>query len=208
MSKAKVEKKDNKTVITGTTDEILDLLKGEEVKPLVITNAVIKERLCNYGYEIKTGPGAGDKIPNRKGSAFIHHDMVFAFSELNIHLAIIDDAFKPLGIDDFREMENHEAIESFSVIGFKITGSEGDEGYILIGEKWVSQGGIGLETPKITATSNYPFFSELKEKVEAVRNEIELYMNGKCEGVEKMPELPFPESIDKKDNNDFENPMD
>ena len=204
-------------IISGTAEDIIAVLDkatkraegkdndGEE-KPYVITSASIKEELCNYGYEIRTGPCAGDKIPTRKGSAVVHHDMIKAFSSLNVHLAIVDDVFKYSGdhVETLEQMRNHDLIDIFSVTGFKIQGSDENEGFVLVGEKWVSHGSIGLETPKITTSTNYPFFEELKEAIEKAREEVEAYMNGKAAPKDEQPELPFP---DGNKESEFDKPM-
>ncbi|RYZ52901.1 MAG: hypothetical protein EOP49_08510 [Sphingobacteriales bacterium] len=191
-----------KSKAIAKTDEV------EEIKPYIISSAIIKEALCNYGYEIKTGPGSGDKIPNRKGSAIVHDDMFTAFKGLTVHLAIIDDAFKYVQEDlqpiDF--YDNHEVAGLFSITGFKVTGNDENEGFILIGEKWVKHGSIGLETPKIHKGSNYPFFEELLEAVTLCRDEVEAYMNGKAAPVAEQLALDLPSGSDENDT-DFDNPM-
>lgn len=202
MGKGKRGSKENPI----TTEELDKVLNDILEKPIVITAATIKDDQCNYGYEIKTGPGAGDKIPTRKGSSFVHEDMLNSFLALRIHLAIIDDAFKysKVKVTTPDAMQDHEITELFTLTGFKISGSEENEGYILIGEKWVTHGSISLETPKMSSSSGYPFFSELKEAVENARTEVEQYMNGKSAPVdddEKMPELPFPSEGDDEFKN-------
>lgn len=199
-------------VISGTADEIVDLLEKAAQKPFCITSAKISEGLCNYGYEILKGPGTGDKIPTRKGSALIHEDMYKSFYALDCHLAVVDDAFisipdkkQPKSMD---ELEAHELTGNFTVTGFKVIGQDENEGYILIGEKRVTIGMISLETPKISKGSNYTYFEELKEGIEAARAEVEAYMNGKAAPKTEQAEIEFPDSSATGGNNeDFENPM-
>lgn len=170
-------------------------------KPHVIISAYIKDGMCDYGYEIKKGPGAGDNIPKRKGSAYVHDDMTEAFAQLDVHLAVIDDAFKNAhkqypSLDEHRD---DELTSLYKVTGIRITGKEENEGFILIGEKWVTSGSIGLETPKIIQTANYVFYEELVEAIENVRAEVEQYMNGKV--ALKQTVIDFPEGTE------FDNPM-
>ena len=205
MAKSKKDK--NVIVINANNiDKALDALK-EIQKPFEITSASIKEAQCNYGYEIKTGPTAGDKIPNRKGSSYVHQDMYDAFKALNVHLAFIDDAFKYSGkeVASLDEVNGDEIAELFTVTGFKISGNEENEGFIIIGEKWVTTGSIGLESPKISASSNYLFFDQLKEDIEAARTEVELYMNGKAAPKMEQGEIEFPEGESKEDA--FDKPL-
>lgn len=193
------------TLDADSANELLDVIDQIQ-KPVLITSADIKEELCNYGYEINTGPGKGDKV-TRKGSSFIHHDMDVVFAKLNKHLAHIDDAFthmkkKPQTVP---ELEDHEAIISnFTVTGFKISGTDENEGYILKGDKYVNQGSIGLETPKISKSSGYHFFDDLQEVIEECRSEVEQYMNGKQAPKLEQAELEFPAAGGNE--SDFDNP--
>lgn len=197
----------NGNTITINADNVSEALDAFIQKPIEITNASIKELLCNYGYEIKTGPCAGDKIPTRKGSAEVHDDMVDAFSDLNVHLAVIDDAFQYVfdELHSLDELKDHDVTGRFTVTGFKISGTQENEGYILMGEKYVSHGNIGLETPKITSGLSYPFFDKLKEGVEKARVEVEAYMNGKAAAKVEQGEFDFPEG--QEDDNGFDNPI-
>ena len=194
--------------ISGTAESINELLnKATEAinKPYLITSASIKEELCNYSYEINTGLCAGDKV-TRKGSAIVHHDMLEAFTQLDCHLANLDDAFTSLAIkpNSLDEMMGHDLTHNFTVTGFKVQGTDENEGFVLIGDKWVSHGTIGLETPKISKSSAYAYFDELKEAIEKCRYEVEQYMNGKAVPKTEQGELPFP---DKAEDTDFDNPM-
>jgi hypothetical protein len=208
--KTGIEKIEGNTIVINDDEafgkHVDTLTKGDEIKPYEITSASIKEELCNYGYEIKTGPCAGDKIPTRKGSAIVHNDMINAFAALRVHLAIIDEAFKHVfeQLPTFLNLDNHEIIHEYAITGFKIQGNEENVGYVIFGEKWVTTGSIGLETPKITASSSYPFFDELEEAIANARGEVELYMNGKAAPKAEQAELPFA----KEDDNAFENPID
>jgi hypothetical protein len=197
-------KKKSETVIEGTLDEITDMLQKAAQKPVAITNASIKDGMCNYGYEILTGAGAGDKIPNRKGSNIVHEDMHAAFKQLDVHLAVIDDAFKfnASHLTALDDMSAHDITAEFTVTGFKLTGKEENEGFILLGEKYVTTGSISLETPKINAGSNYPFFEELSASVGLAVEEVELYMNGKCQ-----PKMEQGKLFDKEDNGEFDKPI-
>jgi hypothetical protein len=180
-----------------------------EVKPIIITSAVIKDAQCNYGYEINSGPCKGDKIPSRKGSIIVHDDMITAFDALRVHLAIIDDAFVEADkkFETLDEHEQHPVYEKFRVHGFKIQGSDENEGYILIGEKYVTNGAIALETPKISAGKSYTFYDELKEAIDIARNEVEEYMNGKGEPKMEQGAFEFTKGGKTEEGGEFENPI-
>lgn len=191
--KTKTSFDSDSNTLTIEADSISDAL--DVLKPYEITSASIKEQKCNYGYEIKTGPTKGDKIPTRKGEAIIHDDMSEAFKALKVHLAIADDAFKHVfgELPPLNELIVHEITNEFTVNGFKTTGQEEDEGYFLIGDKYVSIGVMDVSTPKITAGSNYPYFQELRDAISAARNEVEEYMNGKNgeEDDDRQLQIPF-----------------
>ena len=55
----------------------------QDLKPLEIKNALIKETQCNYGYELLTGKTKGDVV-NRKGAHLVHEDLENAFKELDV----------------------------------------------------------------------------------------------------------------------------
>lgn len=207
--KVTVESEGNTLTISGSAEAITDALQEAVKKAIQITSASIKEELCNYGYEIMTGPCAGDKIPNRKGSSMVHEDMIEAFKKLNVHLAIIDDAFKYSGkeLTSIDNLEDTDIAGLFAVTGFKITGSEENEGIILVGEKWVSHGSIALETPKMTSGSNYPFFTELKESVDHARAEVEEYMNGKSAPRFEQGEMDFAAQPASGSEDEFDEPL-
>ena len=186
-----------------TTTDVLEEIQ----KPYEITSASIKEQKCNYGYEIKTGLTAGDKIPTRKGEAVIHEDMQKAFDALRIHFAVAAGGFKHQydELPDFDVLKDSSIIEEYHVTGYKVSGVEEDEGYTISGYTYVPLGTIDFDTPKITK-GNYKYFDKLKEKMDVARNEVELYMNGKHDEDEddNQQELPFPEGKTSADEFDEE----
>lgn len=173
----------------------------EEKKPFIITNAKIKEGICEYGYEINDGPCTGDRIPGRKGSNQVHDDLVNAFYGLTVHLAVLDDHFKGRDEMSFDDMKDDSGL--FTITGFKVTGSEENEGFILIGEKYVKHGHVSFETPKISKGSSYAYWGELCEAMEGARTEVERYMNGKMAPKWDQGSLDMPE----QDNGEFDKPM-
>lgn len=191
-SKVKVEG----NTLTIEADNIQDAL--DALKPIKITSASIKEQKCNYGYEYQTGPTAGDKIPTRKSHGLIHEDLQTAFDALRVHLAIADDAFKHVfaELPALEDLASHEITQGYTFTGFKIQGDEEDEGYFLIGDKWVTLGTMGCAPPKIGEHSNYKYWDDLKEKIATALDEVEQYMNGKHapddEEDDKQQEIPFP----------------
>lgn len=190
MSKGKKGSKENPI----SSEELRDVLE-ELVKPLEIKEAAVKDDYCNYSYELMTGKSEGDVIV-RKGAAIVHKDMLDAFEKLNVHLAVIDDAFNysKVEIDDIDKMHDHELTGLFNVTGFKLRGNSETASVILVGTKFIKNGGyISLETPRIKFDSNYKFKNELKDAVDKCCREVEAYMNGKFAPAFEQTEMDFNE---------------
>lgn len=176
------------------------------VKPILITNATIKESICSYGYEINAGPCSGDQVKNRQGSQIVHEDMEKCFAALNVHLAILDDHFmgpEHMAMNMTLDQMADEASQYF-ISGFKVKGQDENESFTLLGGKYVKHGSISLESPKISKTNAYPFWEELSESMAAARTEVEKYMEGKAAPKFEQTAMEF----HAEDNNDFENPID
>ncbi|MGN6435979.1 MAG: hypothetical protein ACTHMM_05570 [Agriterribacter sp.] len=172
----------------------------KEKKPFIIINAKVKEGICNYGYEINSGPTEGDRVKDRKGVNMVHDDLTEAFSNLDVHLAILDDAFLGQNLT-LKDMEKQT--KSFRVYGFKVSGKDENEGFVLHGEKWVKYGSEDFDSPKITKASAYPFWKELCDAMETARSEVQGYMNGKSAPKMEQTSMDF----SAKDNGDFNNPI-
>lgn len=181
---------ENSSEASNETDVLEEIQKPYEIK-----SASIKDEKCNYGYEIKTGKTAGDKIPTRKAQAIIHPDMSKAFDALRVHFAVACDAFKHLFKklpDDLEKLRIHDVVNEVHVTGFSVNGNDEDEGYVVEGYKYVSLGVIPFDSPKLTK-GNYKYYDDLKEKMDVARAEVEEYMNGKHsdDDDDNQPELPF-----------------
>lgn len=161
--------------------EELEMLK----KPIDIIKASLNDGMCNYTYEQKTGPTAGDKH-NVTGSAIIHDDLRNAFAKLDVHLAVLDEVFKhsDIEIDDILKFENHEHTYRYGVTSFKMKTSGDTQQISLTGTKHISAGygGMDLTTPMIMLDSlaGYKWYNELLAAADKVREEVELYRGGKC----------------------------
>ncbi len=155
------------------------------VKPIEIISAKIVDDFCEYSYEVKTGAGAGDtiKVTNNK-SKLINEDMRIAFFMLNVHLAVIDDAFAHSNkeIANINKMHNDELSTLYIVNQFKVKGSEENRTVVLTGYKTLNVGDVmDLVTPKVdlSGLGGYPWYNELSEALDNVISEVEQYMNGK-----------------------------
>jgi hypothetical protein len=183
--------------------------KLTEGRPYKITDAEIKDDLCNYSYEIIRGIGVGDSH-SVKGSALVDQDLSKALAQFNVHLAVIDDAFKHSGIEveDIDEEHGHDLAFLYTTTALKIRGTEDSPSIILIGHKYLSSGGrMKIESPKISLDkgSSYKWYNELKAAADAAREEVALYKEGKCtpveveENLDSHPKLEFGDG-DAKDN--------
>ena len=202
-------KKKGVTVISGTVDEITTKLKRATEKlhtkidpnerDYEVTEATIKDMLCNYSITITGDVNHGDR--NKiTGSGVVDKDMLAAMARFNVHLACIDDAFKTAGVQvtldgvthfesdglsygNIDQMRNHELTGNYVVTGFKIKGGTSNESVILIGTKYVSMAGdhMELQTPKIPLdqSSSYTWHNELSDVCELIREEVALYREGK-----------------------------
>lgn len=187
---------------------------SENSKARVFVSGIIKDDYCNYSYDIMHGIGAGNN-GSFKGKGIIDPDMIEAFRMLNVHMAIIDDAFanSKVEIDNVDKFHNHELTARYNVTGFKIVGGTENESIILIGTKWVTLAGgrIALETPKIPLDqmASYTWYNELKEASDKVRLEVELYDGGKYtkpeeESAADQNQLTIGDAIEDASKSDIE----
>lgn len=196
------QRKDNVIVVNNIEDftknlkRITELMTKDEL-PFRITKAKIKDDFCNYDFTIISGVGAGDNH-GVKGKGIVERDMHDAFSKLNVHLAVIDDAFlrSNIEIEDINALHGHDLTILYSVNGIMFKGPKDSESVVLMGTKYVTcaSGRIELESPLIPLDnlSSYKWFKELKEAAEKARNEVALYKEGKYTPVEE-PEVNDPD---------------
>lgn len=153
-------------------------------KQFEITAASIKDDFCNYTYEIIKGVGFGD-THQVKGKGIVDPDMLNAFAKLNVHLAVLDDAFLLSGIEvvNIDLHHTHELATNYAVTGFKVKGEGENKSVVLVGNKYITSasGRIAIETPKIFIgnASTYKWRQELDNAIEKAREEVALYKNGK-----------------------------
>lgn len=152
-------------------------------KPYIIIGAKMRDSFCDYTFEVQTGTGIGDKH-SVKGAGIATDDLVNAFQSLHKHAACIDDIFQHKGIEvsNIDKMENNESTALYHVDEFKIHGSEENESISFKGSKALHVGGrASFETPRIAldSLSAYKWYNELKEASDNLRNEVELYREGK-----------------------------
>lgn len=159
---------------------VSDQIRTKEL-PFTITGAKIKDDFCNYDFDITQGVGAGDSH-KVNGRGIIHDDMRESVAKLNIHLALIDDAFGEREITDLNELTG-DVITRYHVTGFEFKGLAGAESVVLIGNKYVhsTRGRIELKTPPVSLEdlSGYKWHEELNKVATDARNEVAMYKEGK-----------------------------
>lgn len=69
-----------------------------------IRGATLKDDFCNYTYELKNGPTAGDSV-KRSGASIVHDDLKVVFAKLKPHLAVICEEIEHTKINDIAEYE-------------------------------------------------------------------------------------------------------
>ncbi len=164
--------------------------KMVEDKPLSFIKGTISDGILNYSYAIKKGNGSG-ATHAVKGQGLFEDDLAVAFSKLNVHLAVIDDTFKhaEVEIKNIDKMRSHELALLYQVDSFSIQGEEDDLSVIITGSKRINSATnwMDIKTPKIPLVkhSSYEWWMELMDVLDEVREEVELYHEGKYTPIEK-----------------------
>lgn len=165
--------------------------QAEEEKPLSFLSASMSDGVLSpYSFEVKHGVGVGF-VHTIKGKGLFKDSLANAFVKLNVHLAAIDDVFKhaEVEIPTINKMRNNDLTFLYTVSAFKIQTTGDEESVILTGSKRVSSSGnwMSIATPKIPLDkmSSYEYAKELKEVLDDVREEVELYHNGNFTEQEK-----------------------
>lgn len=170
-----------KPLVIDELEEILQKADGREFK---IVAASTKDEYCDYVYEQTGGIGIG-RTHKVTGEYIVMVDMINAFNKFNVHLAILDDAFKLSGIevDDVDKFHGHEITMGYRVNGFKIKGVTDSESISFTGTKYsdTARGYFNITTPfiAIDGLASYKWYNELKSAADLVREEVALYHEGK-----------------------------
>jgi hypothetical protein len=159
------------------SDNSIDDLIESVQKEIDVKEAALKDGVCNYKYEQMTGPRKGNQI-KEQGSSLVHEEMNNAFASLNVHLAILDDAFTPKGVSkkSIDDLSATDETELYSLTGFKV---DENSNVVLIGSKQVTHGHIDFSTPKVNLAGAYIFRDELASAIEILKDEVYAYYNGK-----------------------------
>ena len=188
------DKKEN-VVIEINTDKLKkmsEVIKSfAENKEVEIKSASLSDALCSYSYELLNGKTAGDTI-NRKGNHIVHEDLEKAFSSFNVFLAHLDDAYT--GNNNSTELKTlieEPETDNYFVSSFKISGVEENRSLIISGTKYVSQGAIKFDAPKVKLNGTYLYLNELIEVLDKAIYEVEAYMGGKSAPIYEQQHMDF-----------------
>jgi len=168
-----------------------------EQKEVQIKSASLSDALCKYSYELLSGPTSGDEL-DHKGKHIIHDDLEKAFSKFNVFLAHLDDAFT--GNDNSTELsflEEETETQSYNVSSFKISGSEENRALVISGTKYVTNGAIKFDAPKVKLNGSYLYLTQLTDALDNAISEVEAYMNGKSAPQMEQTTMDFLPSEDK-----------
>lgn len=128
-----------------------------------------------------------------EGKNLIHKDLRAAFNELIPHLAFLCEQKEADGKDSIDELPE-EIFSTFEVTGYTVSGSDDNEGVVLVGKRFLkSKKVLNLIAP-FTMFNNeneeYKHAFELQQAIEACNYEVEQYLTAKKWAVVQQ-ELPF-----------------
>lgn len=117
---------------------------------------------------------------SEKHTAPPHKDLKNAFESLRVHVALLGEFISLSSVSKVKKPDP-EIINKFNVSGFTIIGD--NEGVILSAQKQLKNGALGFNTPIVRFESDsedvYPYMDLLIETIEACKEELIEYLNGK-----------------------------
>jgi hypothetical protein len=122
-------------------------------------------------------------IVNEQCNAPIHPDLIAAFDNLRIHLAVLTEYIDEENVDKDIDRYEHTILEQFKVTQISIGGD--GEGVTLTGQKRLkSKKVLNLNAPfqKYFEDEGYSFGADLQIAVDRVITEVEAYMDGTKRG--------------------------
>lgn len=190
---AKRQKPDVEVSVNGKTIDMTKIARLVAKKDYEITGATIKDDFCNYTFKILVGQLEGE-TGSHNGPLIISDDLRNAFQRLRVHLAVIDDAFSVVGVEDIDDERDNQISDRYDVTGFKIKGADENIQVSLIGSKYLSSvsGRMSCATPYILldAGTDYKWYNELLEDLRTCQTEVAFYKEGKGMRPEEPEEKP------------------
>lgn len=159
-----------------------------------IIKAELKDEHCNFTYTVLNGKlkGAEHKV---KGPGIVDEDLKVSMGMLDVHLAFFDEAFdlSKISVEKIGKFHSHDLTRRYSVYGFEVSGEDEEISVVLKGtkqSKYAPSDTMDIKTPKIAlhdGSAFYPFRSELHAALDMLREEVELYSEGKFTRPEDDP---------------------
>lgn len=178
---------------------------NQEAKAIEVRSGKLSGIFCHYEYLHTVAENTKNKIKN-DSEVPMHDDLLAAFQQLNVHLAVICEEILHAEISDIDNLPVYDTdpdltdadqdplaarLNRFSVTAFQLSGTGENEGVILIGSKRLSTGElVELKTPVVRWKSEYAFTNELHIAVFDLITEIEEYNAGK-QAPQRQMEMDF-----------------
>lgn len=139
--------------------------------------------------------GGKSDVPKEIFTAPIHGDLLQAFENLAIHLAVGCGYVKPSRVKDIATPAP-ELTEGFHVSSVSIGGDDDAEGFVISGHCLLPEGkAVILNTPfrrfEENEQSAYRFIDDVREKIDRVILELRAYMEGRKRGTDPQGKLNF-----------------
>lgn len=123
-----------------------------------------------------------------------HRDLIGQFNALVPHLVLITESVD--GSVTLEKVKEDELLDDYEVRGFTRSGSDENEGIMLIGIKHLRSGKVlNLHTPFMKFTDDYLYMSSLEDAIDNCCSEVVEYINGK-----KAPSNQLELAFDEEDN--------
>lgn len=168
--------------------EILGDMLNPEEKEVMMRSAQIKGTDCHYSFEAlqsnkEKGYHKGVVYPVKTKDTIIKESFRDTIREGRVHLACLDDAFLLSQIDfnNLALVKNEDLVDDYAVLGIQLKGNEGDLKVIITGKKFskTAKEWIEFDVPVVLEEyGDYVHREFLKQWVEKVMREAELYMHG------------------------------
>jgi len=126
-----------------------------------------------------------------------HLDLKNAVAGLAVHLALLTDYI------NIKRAGDKEEIDKFVVTGYSIGGKEDEEGIVITGYRKTPSGKtVTLNTPFLRLEQDddgYFLISDLTSKIDSIKQEVFLYLDGKKDltGAQTAMEFPDGEQVTK-----------
>jgi hypothetical protein len=162
------------------------------------------------GYSYTEESGKEVHVEGEKHDDFLHKDLIAAFANLRVHLAVMCGFAHP---DTVKEIKTPpaEIVEMFRVNQFSMGKDLDDPGVTLTGGiniPWMNNKYMSANSPytryEETEETAYRFVKDLKKRVDRCAKEVQLYLSAEKRGEDPQQSLGFPDSNGQEKPADIE----